>query len=86
MEKEISDIIAKAIATALDDREKQKDMQKWMFDPVGDERHTPLDLDQSFLSFGKLYGGVYQRYVDLNALPETMEVVSKSETPELADT
>jgi len=38
-------------------------MQKWIFDSVGSERHTPLD--QIVSQFWKLYSRVYQGYVKL---------------------
>ena len=66
-EVDILDLIVKAINAAPDMQEKKKKRWRkrlrWIFDPVGGERHTPFD--QSFLSPGKLYGRVYQRYVKL---------------------
>ena len=62
------DTIAKVVATALGPlmirrSKRQKQMQKQIFDLVSDERYTPLN--QLFLSTGKLYSRVYQRYVRL---------------------
>ena len=68
LEMDISAIIAKAIATTLNDREKQKeakaDVNGFLTGSmVKDTVHTPLN--QLFLSSGKLYGRVYQGYVRL---------------------
>ena len=89
LEKDILDIIAKAIATTLNDQEKQRDTKadaKADFDSVGSAAVNDTLLNQSFLVLENCMVGSTKDMLDLNTPPATEEVVSKSKMPELADT
>ena len=58
-------------------------MQKQIFDWVDSETHTPLD---QLFSLENCMVGSTKDMLDSNIPPATEEVVSKSKTPELADT
>ena len=88
MKKDISDIIAKAIATTLNDQEKQKEGKvdsKTDFLTWSVVKDTP-HLTNCFSVLENCTVGSTKDMLDSNALPVTEEVVSKSETPKPADT